>query len=138
MSDTNLEQFLNKHIIVIYDGVCGFCNSSIQFILQQQPSNKLRFVSFQSEMGNKIRAYLNINEDMDSIVVVEGNQYFKKSKAIFRIFGHIQSNWKYVRHFSFIPSWISDFIYTIIAQNRYGIKKNSCPILTVEERELFV
>ena len=138
MTDKILNQMLQDHVVVIYDGVCGFCNSSIQFILRQRPTKNLRFISFQSDLGARIRTKLSIDEDLDSIIVVENNSYFKKSKAIFSILNHIQSSWRHLKYFRFIPSAISDFVYDIIATNRYRVKENTCQLLTVEERELFI
>jgi len=138
MKNKEIDQLLNDHVIVIYDGVCGFCDTSIQFILKQKPTDKLRFVSFQSDLGKEIRTQLNINDDLDSIIFVEGDHYYKKSKAIFKIFGHVQSNWRHMKYLRFIPSPISDFVYSIIAKYRYRIQQNSCSILSIEERKLFI
>jgi len=138
MNDSDFNEIMQNNIIVIYDGVCGFCNTSIQFILKQTPNDKMRFVAFQSETGKRIRNTLNIHENLDSIIVVENNEYFKKSKAIFRILNQIQSSWKHLRHLSFVPAIISDFFYDIIAKNRYRIQKNTCPIPSSEERKLFI
>jgi len=138
MRNEALEQLLNDHIVVMYDGVCGFCNTSVQYVLQQRPMDHLRFVSFQSELGETIRTHLDINEDLDSIIVVDRDKYYKKSKAVFKILNYIQSGWKYLKYFKFIPTPICDFVYSIIAKNRYKIQQNSCPILTIEERKLFI
>ncbi|MDF1695513.1 MAG: DCC1-like thiol-disulfide oxidoreductase family protein [Saprospiraceae bacterium] len=138
MNDNNHITLMDNYVIVIYDGICGFCNASLQFILKQGPSKKLRFVAFQSEVGHQVRSAMQIEEDMDSIIVVENGAYYKKSKAIFHILDHIKSNWKYLKIFRFIPTFISDFFYSIIAKYRYKIQKNECPIPTPEERELFI
>ena len=89
MNKRDLFDLMKNHVIVIYDGSCGFCNSSIRFILKQNPSQKLRFVAFQSDTGTLIRQELNINEEIDSIIVVDNHKYFTKSKAIFRILDHV-------------------------------------------------
>ena len=133
-----INELLNKHLIVIYDGECGFCNSSIRFILKQNPSKKLRFVAFQSELGAQIRQAFEISEGMESIIAVNKNGYSTKSKAIFQILNHVNSNWKYLKFLRFVPSLISDFVYTLIANNRYRIQKNECPIPTAEERSFFI
>ncbi|MEM9545483.1 MAG: DCC1-like thiol-disulfide oxidoreductase family protein [Bacteroidota bacterium] len=132
------KELLKNHLIVIYDGACGFCNSSIRFILKQNPSKNLKFVAYQSELGTQIRQTLKINEGMESIIVVDKDSYSIKSNAIFRIMDHVNSKWKHLRYFRIIPSFISDFIYSIIANNRYRIQKNECPIPTAEERSFFI
>lgn len=138
MKNKDLNQLLDDHIVVIYDGECGFCDSSVQFILQQKPNDKLRFVSFQSETGENIRRQLNITDDLDSIIIVEHRKHYKKSQAIFRILNYIQSPWRALRLFRYIPTGISNFFYDIIAKHRYRIKNNTCRLLTAEERKLFI
>lgn len=138
MTDKEFDQLLTNHIIVIYDGECGFCNSILQFILKQKPSQKLRFVSFQSTLGFKIRQSLKINENLDSIIVVKDKIYYKKSEAAFIILNYIHSNWKYLKYLSFIPTAISNYFYDIIANNRYRIQKDNCTIPSPEEREFFI
>jgi len=139
LTDNSFETLIENHVIVVYDGICGFCNVSIQFILQQKPSNRLRFMSFQSDLGQELVSRLNINENLDSIIVVEHSQVYEKSTAIFKVLNHVNSRWKYLRIFRLVPSFISDLAYDVIAKNRYRIwQNNSCKMLTSKEAELFL
>ena len=138
MLDKKNKGLIEGNVIVIYDGMCGFCDSSIQFILENGPSDRLRFVSFQSDMGQKIIANFNVKATLDSIIVIEDNKYYKKSRAIFKILKYVNSSLSYLKYFNFIPSKISDFCYDIIAKNRYKLMAQKCRLLTEEERGFFI
>lgn len=140
MNNTELDNLLQNNILIIYDGICGFCNKTIQIILNNRPSEKLKFVSFQSELGKQIIKTLDILENMDSIIVIENSTIFIKSTAIFTLLKYIESPFKNLYYFNFLPSFITDFVYAIIARNRYFLmgKTNQCRILTKEEKSFFI
>ena len=126
--------------IVFYDGICGFCDSFVQFILDNKPKKGLKFVSFQSEMGKKIIKENNLEIDYKSIIVIKDGKVFQKSKAIFLIFNHVDSGLKYLHFFTYIPSMFSDFFYNLISKHRYKIKGKitTCRLLTNKEKEFFI
>lgn len=133
-----LDQLIKNHTIIIYDGICGFCNESIQFILKQRPSKQLKFASSQSEIGQQILQLLEIEDALTSIIVIENKRFYKKSKAIFIIMKYLNSPWKYISYFRFAPSFISDFFYDIIAKYRYHLMKQKCKLLTEDEQSYFL
>lgn len=75
----------------MYDGTCGFCKEYIQFVLDRNPSQQLKFVSSQSEAGQQFTNLLNIQEHTTSIIVVENDQYYKKSIAPFKLMKQLGS-----------------------------------------------
>ena len=131
-------ELLEKYTIVMYDGSCGFCNAYIQFILDNNPSYTLKFVSQQSEIGKELIRHLYIKEYMTSIIVIQNGQYYKKSTAIFKIMKQLGTSWKYVRYLQIIPARISDFVYTIIAKHRYKLARQHCRLITKEEQHFFI
>ena len=79
----------NKKII-LFDGVCNYCNDKINFIIKNDKDDVFRFVTLQSEKGQEIITYLGIDNSIDSIVLYEpGYAYFIKSEAVFRIIKHL-------------------------------------------------
>ena len=135
---TNGDILVGKSII-LYDGVCGFCDHTIQFILQHKPHPFIRFVPYQSELGEQICFRFDI-VDMDSIVLIENQKYYNKSTAVLRIAGKLQSRWNWLQYLQFVPKLIRDYFYDLIAKNRYHIlgKTNQCRIPTPEERSFFI
>jgi predicted DCC family thiol-disulfide oxidoreductase YuxK len=106
--------------IVLFDGVCNYCNDKINFIIKNDKQDVFRFVALQSETGQKIIKYLGINNSIDSIVLYEpGYAYFIKSEAVFRIIKHLSSSVKLLLVFNFIPTKVKNLLYDNIAKNRY-------------------
>ena len=127
--------------IVLFDGVCNYCNDKINFIIKNDRQDIFRFVALQSETGQKIIKYLGIDTSIDSIILYEpGYAYFIKSEAVFRIIKHLSSAVKLLLIFNFIPNSIKNIFYDIIAKNRYNWygKKESCMMPTEEVKRKFI
>ena len=107
--------------IILFDGVCNYCNNKVNFIIKNDSKDVFRFVALQSETGQKIIMYLGIDKTIDSIILYEpGYAYFIKSEAVFRIIKHLSSTVKLLLLFNFIPTSIKKLIYNFIAKNRYN------------------
>ena len=106
--------------IILFDGVCNYCNDKVTFIIKNDSKDVFRFVALQSETGQKIITYLGIDKTVDSIVLYEpGYAYFIKSEAVFRIIKDLSSSVKLLLLFNFIPTSIKNLLYDFIAKNRY-------------------
>lgn len=136
-----IEKLPKDKKIILFDGVCNLCNSSVQYIIQRDAKDIFRFAALQSEIGIEIQNYLGIaNRNIDSIVLYEpGKAYYYKSGAIIEIAKTMPYfNWFTV--FRFIPTSLCDSIYDFIAQNRYKWygKQESCMIPTPELKAKFL
>lgn len=106
--------------IILFDGVCNYCNEKVNFIIKNDKKDVFRFVAVQSETGKKIITYLGINSALDSIILYEPDYaYFIKSEAVFRIIKHLSSSVKLLLLFNFVPTSVKNIFYDIIAKNRY-------------------
>jgi predicted DCC family thiol-disulfide oxidoreductase YuxK len=131
---------LNKQII-LFDGVCNFCNASINFIIDHDPEKRFKFAPLQSEIGQDILRKFNKNtEDFDSVFLLKNNTLYQKSDAALEITKYLSGFWKYLAIFKIFPTFFLNFFYDIIAKNRYRIfgKMDSCRIPTPELRERFL
>ena len=126
----------NKTNLVIYDGACGFCKGSVNLLIKLDKKRALKYASLQGKYANK----LNIDKTIDSIVYYENQKLYYKSTAILKILNALGGVWRLSKIFYIIPKFIRDFIYDLIAKNRYIISKNSvqCKIHTQEEKRLFL
>ena len=127
--------------IILFDGVCNYCNDKVNFIIKNDTNDSFRFVALQSETGQKIIKYLGIDSSIDSIILYEpGYAYFIKSEAVFRIIKHLSSAVKLLLVFNFIPNGIKNIFYDLIAKNRYNWygKKESCMMPTEELKRKFI
>lgn len=126
--------------IVLFDGVCNFCNDSVNFIIRHDQAKRFQFATLQSETGLAIRARHEIDDDVDSIILVEDSQVFTHSTAALRIAKSLGGIYSLAHIFIIVPAPIRDFFYKLFARNRYRIfgKKEVCMIPTPEIRERFL
>jgi len=127
--------------ILLFDGVCNLCNSSVNFIIDHDPNNHFRFAALQSEFGQQKLAELGFNsESFDSLVLLSQGEVYKKSSAALKIARKLSGLYPILYVYMVIPPSIRDGIYDIIAKNRYKWwgKQDSCRIPTPELRSRFM
>lgn len=127
----------DKKAIILFDGVCHFCNGAVQFIINRDRHAYFQFASLQSNAG---RILLVNHPDLESLVLIEDGQYFTESTAVLRIARSLNGLWKIAYIFHVIPKTIRDPLYRYIARHRYRWfgKKQSCMIPSAEIRERFL
>lgn len=128
------------HKIVLFDGDCHFCNKSVQFIIKRDPHKHFQFASQQSEIGKKFLSEVKAPLNLDSLILIANNRYYDKSSAALRICRFLRGGWKVFTILLIIPKPFRDFVYTIVANNRYRLfgKISYCPIPSAEDRERFL
>lgn len=117
--------------IVFFDGVCNFCNYWVNFAIKRDKEKRLKFASLQGEYAKKILPPLGINQTLvDSVVLVDNGKVYTQSSAAFRICKYLDGGWKLGYGFMIFPKFIRDFLYNILARNRYRWfgKKESCMV----------
>lgn len=126
--------------IVLFDGVCNFCNNSVNFIIRRDRLAKFRFTPLQSEIGREMRAKYGVDESVDSIVLIDEDQAFTHSTAALRIARALGGFTSLLYAFVIVPRPIRDFFYRLFARHRYRIfgRKDVCMIPTAEVRERFL
>lgn len=131
----------NKKII-LFDGVCNLCNSSVLEVVKYDVKNQFVFASLQSEVGKKITNHLYIDiSKIDSIILYIPNvSYEVKSTAALKIMSSFGGLWVLVQVFFLFPVSIRDVVYDFIAKNRYKWfgKKESCLMPTDELKSKFL
>ena len=126
---------LENKSIILFDGICNLCNSSVQFIIKRDKKQRFLYASLQSDAAQSILLQFQLkNNDFNSIILVENGNIYKKSTAILKITKNLNSIWKLSYAFIIIPKFIRDFVYTVIANNRYKWfgKKETCMVPTKE------
>jgi len=128
--------------IILFDGVCNLCNSTVQFLIKHDKKDVFRFVALQSDLGQKITAYIGIDTSkVDSIIVYEpGKAYFYKAEAALEIASAIGGIYSLLEVFKAVPKSISNAVYDYIARNRYKWygKKEACMLPTPEIKAKFL
>lgn len=126
--------------IILFDGVCNLCNGSVQFIIKRDKEAKFRFASLQSEAGKKILEQFQLPTDtFNSFILYEDGKIYTRSTAALRVFSQLK-NWKWVSAFQYVPKFLRDGVYNLVARNRYKWfgKKDECMIPTPELKSRFL
>ncbi len=127
--------------VIIFDGVCNFCNSSVNFIMKRDVEGKFMFTANQSEAGQKILKENNENvENISTFFLYEKGVIYSKSTAALKVARQLPFAWNLLYGLIIIPAFLRDIIYDFIAANRYNWfgKKESCRIPTPVERARFL
>ena len=132
---------MTKFNIILFDGVCNLCNSSVNLIIDHDKKNDFRFASLQSEAGQDLLKKFHLNvKDFDSIILIENGKHYQRSSAVLKIVKKFPGLWKLLYLFIIVPKPLRDFVYDNIADNRYKWfgKKESCRVPTPELKEKFL
>ena len=126
--------------VVLFDGVCNFCNGAVNFIIRHDRRKRFKFAPLQSEIGREMQEKYGIGEDVESIVLVEDGRAFTHSTAGLHIAKELGGIWSLAYVFIIVPAFIRDFCYRLFAKNRYRLfgRQDACMLPTSDVRERFL
>ena len=127
-------------LIVLFDGECNFCCSSVNFIISHDPAKKFRFASLQSEFAQSLLFRKGIYKNTDSLILVRKGAVYFKSQAVLEITLYLNKLYPLGYIFNIIPLFIRNRMYDFFAKNRYNWfgKKESCMIPAPGIKESFL
>ena len=131
---------MDSRPIILFDGVCNLCSGSVQFVLKRDKKNLFRFASLQSKPGQALLNKFKLSANtFNSFVLVEGDKIYTRSTAALRVAKDLKG-WKWLHALRFIPKFIRDGVYNLIAKNRYKWfgKKEECWVPSPELRSRFL
>lgn len=115
--------------VILYDGVCNLCRGSIRFILKRDSAGYFKFAHLKSDAAQRHLAAHGIEaEKIQSFILLDGSRHFIKSSAALRIAAHLSGLWRFLSLLVIIPLPIRDWVYDLVASNRYRWfgKNNVC------------
>jgi predicted DCC family thiol-disulfide oxidoreductase YuxK len=127
--------------IILFDGVCNFCNSSVQFLIKRDKKAIFKYASLQSDFGKEQMVKYQIDAlNIDSFIYIKSGNAFIKSTAGLKVLRDLGSFWKTFYLLIYIPRPIRDWVYDRFASNRYKFfgKKESCMVPSPELRSRFI
>lgn len=127
--------------IILFDGVCNFCDATVNFIIRHDRKNIFQFAAMQSETGQKLLKEFNLPQnEIESVILLEDGKAYKKADAFLRIFNRLSRWWKWLQVFWIIPKFIRNGVYHFFARNRYKLfgKKDQCMIPTPAVKARFL
>ncbi|MEM7084986.1 MAG: thiol-disulfide oxidoreductase DCC family protein [Bacteroidota bacterium] len=127
--------------ILLFDGVCNLCNSSVTFVIQRDKKDLFRFAALQDPAGQElIKKYEIDTSKTDSIILVSNDRAYTKSTAALKVARHLGGAYPLLYGFMIVPNFIRNWVYDYVAKNRYKWygKKESCMIPTPELKSKFL
>jgi predicted DCC family thiol-disulfide oxidoreductase YuxK len=132
---------MSEFPVILFDGVCNFCNKTINFIIGQDKNKVFRFAPLQSDTARSLLEKHELpKEKMDSFILIDKDKAYKSSTAGLKLFNKLPWYWKWTQIFWIVPRFLRDGVYNFIAKNRYKWfgKKEKCMVPTPELRDRFL
>ena len=126
---------------ILFDGVCNFCNRSINIILKHDKNNYFQFAPSQSNAAIERFQALSIDQkSIDSVILIDNEKVYTKTDAVIQIAKQLSGWPNLFRLLKFIPKPLRDFGYDLIANNRYRLfgKKAACMVPDASIRDRFL
>ena len=127
--------------IILFDGVCNFCNRTVNIILKHDQDAHFQFAPSQSTAGKDILQQFGLEQNgKSSVILIDNEKVYTKTDAVILIATHLKGWPKLSRLIKFIPKPIRDFAYDLIAKNRYTLfgKRETCRIPDESIRHRFL
>lgn len=130
--------------VLLYDGDCGFCARSVQFVLAREtPARRqgLRFALLQGTFGQQVRlAHPSLN-GVDSVIWYDPARdvTLVRSAAGLAVLRHLGGWWGVLGAIGrWVPRPLRDGVYNAVARNRHRLAGEACLIPTASERARFL
>ncbi len=149
-----LTEDVGEHPVLLYDGVCGLCNRTVQFVLKRDQAEVFRFAALQSALGRRILErhgaspsdlntfYVLLHSDPAPPAGAEQNEaLLARSDAVIFVLRGVGGVWRFVGGlFQLLPRIARDWMYNLVARNRYRIfgRYDSCPLPSEAQRRRFL
>lgn len=132
---------MNNRHIVIFDGVCNFCNGAVNFIIKRDPKGLFAFTPMQSELAQELMLKYQVpNIGVDALVLIKNDQCFVFSSAALEITKDLTGYWYLFRILTVLPRSIRDMFYKLFARHRYSLfgRQDTCMIPSENIRSRFI
>ena len=106
---------------MVFDTDCVLCSGVVHFILTHERAPTIQFVNAWSKPGLALAAHYGLSRDdlNETFLVVENGVASTKSEGALRVLGHLRPPWSWLTALRFVPRFIRDGVYSIIARRRY-------------------
>jgi predicted DCC family thiol-disulfide oxidoreductase YuxK len=126
--------------LLVYDGNCGFCARSVQFILRHERRHDLKFVPRDSDLGKDLRRHFHL-EAVESMLWIADGKAETESGAVLNAARYVGGFWGFLGSIgSLVPAPLRNWAYRLIARNRRRLSSGmkSCLLPTLEQRSRFL
>ena len=130
---------------MLFDGVCGLCNRTVDFLLRADRRGRLRFAPLQGPTAAALLGELDSPLDLETVLYARRRdgaapELLDRSNAILAIFNDLGGAWRAAAALKLVPRPLRDAVYRWIAAHRYRWfgKRDACRVPTAAERERFL
>lgn len=126
--------------LLLYDGSCGFCARSVQFLLRHEGARRdLRFAPLDGATGRRIRSAHPGLQGVDSMVWVEGGRALARSDGVLRAARYLGGGWRVLGVLGEgLPRSLRDGAYRLVASHRHRLAGPACVVPTAAQRARFL
>lgn len=131
--------YTSQHII-FFDGVCGLCNSSVNWLMKRDKKGIFKFATLQGETAQQALPK-EFTQELNSFIYLKNGTILSQSDAALNALQELGKGWSVLAKFLFLfPKGLRDIVYNYVAKHRYKWfgKKSECRIPTPEERSKFL
>lgn len=122
---------VNTQPIILFDGVCNLCNRSVHYVIRHDTNALFLFASLQGKTGQQLLKQYGLPDSaMNSFVLIHNNKAYTQSTAALLVAQKLRGPVKFLYVFRFIPAFVRDLVYQLIAKNRYKWfgRKDTCMV----------
>lgn len=127
--------------VLLFDGVCNFCNGAVNFLIDRDPRGRLRFASLQSGAARALLAQHGLRDlPLSTSVLIEDGRAHLDSEGLLRAIIGLGGAWRLLAVLLLVPRFVRDPLYRAFARNRYRLfgKAETCRVPTPELRSRFL
>ena len=126
----SLQKISMSNPVLFYDGVCNLCNGFVQLVLRYDRQRIIKFCPLQEEIASNIRQSIDVNQDMSSAALLWRGKLSTNSDVLFDLVNILGGYWKLINVLKIFPRPLRDWVYAIIANNRYRFfgRTESCQL----------
>jgi predicted DCC family thiol-disulfide oxidoreductase YuxK len=128
--------------VLLYDGSCGFCSRTVQFVLRHEHAKRLRFARLDGAFAARLLEQHPSVHGADSVIWYEpdGDLLLLRSDAILRAAAYLGGGWRLASGLRVVPRRFRDMIYQVVARHRHLLSGQSphCLIPPPDERRRFL
>ena len=137
----------SERTVVFFDGVCGLCNRTVDFLIARDHGRVLRYAPLQGDTFREVTGDRPDLRAVDSVIVMHESagssrrEFHVRSRAALFALSRLGPPWTSLRRIaSWVPRPLSDLVYRFIARVRYRVwgKLDACRMPTAAERDLFL
>lgn len=127
--------------VILFDGVCNFCNASVNFVIRRDGRDHFRFAPLQSAAGQALQEQYHFDPaGLSTFILVENGKAYTRSTAALKVARKLGFPLNMVYAFILVPRFLRDAAYDLVARNRYKWfgKKESCMVPDEKVRRKFL